>query len=97
MTSRLEEFRDRIDHLDAQIVQLLAERLEICAEVGAYKREEGLAVMQPDRVEQVKARCADLASAHGLRPEFARSIYGVIIQEACELEDRILARGKGSK
>lgn len=91
MDPELEKFRNRIDRLDAQIVALLAERLDVCAEVGVYKHRQGLAVMQPDRVEAVKSRCAEMAASHGLRPAFARALFGKIIEEACDLEDRIMA------
>ena len=93
MTQDLSPFRDRIDALDDQIVALLAERLAVCAEVGHFKAAHGMAVMQPDRVAQVKERNAARGAKAGLRPDFTRALYGLIIDEACRLEDEILDDG----
>ena len=97
MDPELEKFRNRIDGLDAQIVALLAERLDVCAEVGVYKRRQELAVMRPDRVEAVKSRCAEMAASRGLRPAFARALYGKIIEDACDLEARIMGAENGAE
>lgn len=86
----LAPFRGRIDELDDQIVGLIAERLAICAEVGQFKAQHGIAVMQPGRVDAVKDRNAARGEAAGLRPDFIRALYGLIIDEACALEDEIV-------
>lgn len=86
----LEPFRERIDAVDDALVDLLAERFDICAEVAAYKRAHGIAMAQPARMEAVKSRCADRARARGLDAGFARDLYDRIIDEACALETRII-------
>jgi len=89
-TEGLDPFRKRINDIDQQITTLLAERFRVCAEVATYKREHNIPMMQPDRVEVVKTRCAELGMENGLRPEFVKDIYSRIIQEACDLEDEII-------
>ena len=90
MTKDLTPFRERINALDDQIVSLLAERLAVCKEVGHFKAQHGMAVMQPDRVAEVKERNAKRGEAAGLRPDFTRTLYGLIIDEACTLENEIM-------
>ncbi len=87
---KLEPFRLRINELDEQIMSALGARLKVCLEVGEFKKEYGIAMMQPARVEAVKARCAEVGREFGLRPEFAHKLYDVIITEACELETTII-------
>lgn len=87
----LEPFRKQIDDLDSQITTLLAKRLEVCAAVAKYKKENSIPMMQPDRVEAVKDRCAALGASKGLRPDFVRTLYALVIEEACRLEDEIIA------
>ena len=86
----LEKFREVIDAVDDEIVSLIARRLNICRDVAAYKKRTGVSMMQPGRVDQVKERCAERGSNQGLRPEFVKALYAVIIQEACVLEDEII-------
>jgi chorismate mutase-like protein len=89
-TEGLAPFRHRLDEIDRQLTTLLAERFRVCAEVARYKKQHGIPMMQPDRVEAVKQRCAKLGAEKGLRPDFVRTLYSCIIQEACELEDAII-------
>jgi chorismate mutase-like protein len=88
----LAPYRDQLNEIDETLVTLVAERLTICAQVAHTKRRHGIAMMQPDRVEEVKSRCAKLGAEQGLDPEFVRALYGLIIAEACALEDRIIER-----
>jgi chorismate mutase len=88
----LEPFRKQINDIDGQITSLLAQRFKVCAEVALYKKKHNIPMMQPDRVETVKKRCAELGVEKGLRAEFVREVYSRIIQEACDLEDEIIVK-----
>ncbi|MCA1371564.1 chorismate mutase [Bradyrhizobium sp. BRP14] len=87
---QLQLFRDKINALDQSLIETLAERMAICLQVGHFKKEHGIAMMQPGRVEAVKARCAEIGGELNLRPEFVLNLYHLIIQEACELETIII-------
>ena len=50
--------------------------------------------MQPARVEQVKDRCADKAAQRAVDPDFMRSLYSLIIDETCRIEDEIIQNGR---
>jgi chorismate mutase len=83
-------FRSELNAVDAEIVRLLGQRYGICRAVAHYKRQNGIPMMQPGRVAEVKERCAQLARENGIDPDFARRLYGMIIDEACRLEDEII-------
>lgn len=82
----LKPFRARIDALDDQIIDLLAERMDIVREVGMVKAKEKIATVQSDRVVEVRERCAERGAKKGLNPGMVRKIYGLIIDEAHEIE-----------
>ena len=46
---RLTQLRKAIDQLDAQLLALYEARMDVCRDVAAYKREQDLPVLQPDR------------------------------------------------
>ena len=56
----LKGLRDRIDAIDAQIVQLISERGRIATEVGAVKNRDNAPIYAPDREKQVYERLAEL-------------------------------------
>ena len=54
--------RARIDEIDAQIVELFERRMHIAADVAAYKRATGKAVLDKQREAQKIAKASELAS-----------------------------------
>ena len=88
----LKDQRARIDALDDRIVDLLAERMDIVREVGAIKAKNGITLIQSDRVNEVRERCAVRGANKGLNPELIRRIYNEIIDEAHQLEQFIISR-----
>ncbi|MCL2545099.1 MAG: chorismate mutase, partial [Clostridia bacterium] len=51
----LAELRGGIDRVDAELTRLFAQRMELARRVGAYKREHGLPVLDPERERQLIA------------------------------------------
>jgi 4-amino-4-deoxychorismate mutase len=83
-------FRERLDELDEEIVRLLGERFEVCREVAIYKRTNHVAMMQPDRVAEVRARYI----AHSLEVEiprdFTEAMFELLIGATCKMEDELI-------
>jgi chorismate mutase-like protein len=86
----LADFRKQIDAIDNELVELLARRLTICRAVAEMKKKAGIAMMQADRVAEVKARNAERGSRLGLDPGFTMNLYAQIIDEACRVETMII-------
>jgi chorismate mutase-like protein len=93
MTSNLQVLRQQLDDVDAQLVELLGRRFQICRRIAAVKQEQAIPMMQTDRIALVKQRTATLAAAHGVSEQFIGRLYDLIIGEACRLEDQIMTRG----
>ena len=59
MTNQLETLRQEIDSIDTQIFDLFEQRIAVAKQIGAYKKEHELAVLDFSREdakkEQVKA------------------------------------------
>lgn len=83
-------FRDELDELDINILNLISRRFLICSEVALYKKENAIPMMQHDRVNMVKKSRVQTGERFGLRRSFVEKLYELIIQEACELEDSII-------
>ena len=55
----LTEYRKQIDEIDDQLVQLFARRMEVCAEIAAWKQANGKKVLDAGRErEKLNAVCA---------------------------------------
>ncbi len=88
--SGLEGFRRRLDPLDDEIARLLGERFEICREVAHYKSAEGIPMMQPDRVAEVRARYLARGAEAGLPADFTAELFELLIGATCKLEDELM-------
>jgi len=49
----LEELRDRIDRIDEEILQFMAERMSIAREIGQYKKENNMTILQVERWNEI--------------------------------------------
>ena len=47
-TESLAQLRKQIDECDDNIIQELAKRMRVAREIGTYKKEHGITVLQPD-------------------------------------------------
>ena len=84
------KYRSMLNSIDEQIITLLGQRYAICRNVAKHKKEQQIPMMQHDRVNEVKERCADLALKQQINPDFVRELYGLIIDEACRIEESII-------
>ena len=55
------EIRQRIDEIDNRLVELFVERMKITEEVAAYKKANGLPVLDRGREERILDKIALLA------------------------------------
>lgn len=86
----LGQFRERLDPIDEEIARLLGERFEICREVARYKSERGIPMMQPARVEEVRARYLARGADANLPADFTGDLFELLIGATCKLEDELM-------
>ncbi|CAN5434884.1 chorismate mutase [soil metagenome] len=77
----LAQLRERIDHLDAALIDLMRERFEVTRRVGAHKRETGLPPADPSREQRQIARLRQMAEDADLDPAFSEKLLRLIIDE----------------
>ncbi len=89
--SGLEPFRKRLDELDEEIVRLLGERFDVCREIAQHKRTHGIPMMQPGRVELVRARYLTRGAEVRLPVDFTSMLFELLIDATCGMEDELMA------
>lgn len=81
-TESLDDLRRRIDSIDDSLLELLARRMEVSREIGRYKKDHRLPVVQMDRYNDLmEKRVADGARLD-LSPDFVRLLLSVIHEES---------------
>ena len=85
----LAPFRDKIDQLDRQIVELLNQRLTLAAEIGKLKRSTGGQIYVAEREDAVLRKVAELNKGP-IRNDALRAIYREIMSAAIALEKPLM-------
>lgn len=90
---RLEHFRHIMDSLDAEIIDLIAKRMELSEQIGAVKKACNMTAYQPGRWREIVETRGDRASLHFLSKEFIVELYERIHHESIRKQLSILEGG----
>ena len=82
--------RSEIDDIDSELLQLLARRMEVSAQIGKYKKQNNVAIVQMDRWKQVLADLMDAGRDLGLSPILINKVFEAIHQASIERQTRIM-------
>ncbi len=80
----LPDLRAELDRVDSGLVDLIARRLEVVAQVGAAKARSDTPVRDADRERAVLDGVAAVAQQRGVSPELVRRIFREIIGHAVD-------------
>ena len=84
----LSEYRTRIDEIDRELLRLFSERMDVAAGIAAYKKEHGLAVLDPAR-ERAKLLQVAEQTPQALQ-EYAVSLYSLLFELSRSYQNRLL-------
>lgn len=82
--------RDQIDHLDDEIMQKLANRMKISGQIGQYKKDNNVTILQVTRWEEIIQTRVALGKAMGLAEEFTRDLLKLVHHESIQVQTRVM-------
>ena len=88
--SLLEKLRHKIDQVDAKILNLMAERMNIAREIGQYKKEHNMTILQVKRWEEILRTRTELGIEQQLTPEFVARMYELIHSESIYHQTQVM-------
>ena len=89
-TENLTDLRAEIDKIDDELLDLLARRMRVSREIGQYKKEHDMPVLQTRRYEELLARRAAQAAELGMDRGFMRAVYQAIHEESVRQQMEVL-------
>ena len=81
-TENLNELRRQIDELDNQLLDLLAKRMRVSREIGQYKKEHDMPVLQTARYDEILSKRVSQAQDMDMDGEFMKTILAAIHEES---------------
>lgn len=81
-TESLTALRRQIDTLDNDLLELLAKRMRVSQEIGTYKKEHNMPILQAQRYDEILKRHIEQAEKMGMSGEFMKTILMAIHEES---------------
>lgn len=92
----LEKLRECIDRIDADIMDLLAERIGYSKEIGELKKEKNLTILQIRRWKKIMKTQISSGELLGVDEAFVRAVYELIHQESIRIQGEIMNKKSDS-
>ncbi len=89
-TEGIHELRKQIDELDNQLMNLLAKRMRVCREIGQYKKEHNMTVLQHARYSEILDKRGAQGSLCGMGTEFVKKIFENVHEESVRQQMEII-------
>ena len=81
-TENLYELRRQIDGIDENLLELLAKRMRISREIGVYKKEHRMPILQTPRYGEILENRTKTGVAMDLNPDFVQAVLKEIHEES---------------
>lgn len=88
--SLLESLRKEIDSIDAELLQILHRRMEKIIEIGKYKKENNIRILQIERLRKMMISRMKSAKELGLDPMFTARLLQLVHKESIQLQSKLL-------
>lgn len=86
----LTDLRRQIDVLDNELLETLSKRMRISSEIGAYKKEHGIAALQTGRYDEIVGNRIATGERLGLNREFTRRILEIVHTESVRVQVNLM-------
>jgi len=87
---KLQILRDRVDALDADIIDLLGKRMNISREMGALKKEEGITIFQLERWKEILESREAWGKSANLTETFLSAYLEAIHKESIRAQNGVM-------
>lgn len=90
--AQLLEVREKIDLVDAQLIEILAQRFALTQQVGLLKASNSLTAVDANREAQKLAKLQALCEERGLNSELITQLFTKIMAQAVKNHELIAAQ-----
>lgn len=92
-TMSIEPLREEINRIDREIIRLIAKRQALAEKIVRIKNEQGLAIHDEARVQEVLKSSFNYAVEHKINPVYIRKIMEILIEMSEERQRECSGEG----
>jgi chorismate mutase len=90
--NQLEQLRERIDHLDQEIIEILSMRKQLIENIGYYKKENNVTVFQLERWNEILSTRMEWGKSKNISAQYIQEIYKAIHDESIRIQTEIMRK-----
>ena len=89
-TENLNMLRKQIDECDNDLIEVLAKRMRVAREIGTYKKEHNMTVLQTGRYNEILNKRGEQGEACGMAADFVRDVFESIHEESVRQQIEVI-------
>jgi chorismate mutase len=82
--------REQIDNVDSELLELLSSRMNISTEIGSFKKENNISILQNARWNEIITKNLKIGEERGLSNVIISRIFNAIHQESIDLQTKVM-------
>lgn len=86
----LEKLRQQINQLDDELMQILSQRMRIAEQIGRYKKDNNITILQTNRWNEIIERATKQGEKIGLSKEFVTRYFDAVHMESINHQKKVL-------
>lgn len=89
-TESLEALRQQIDAIDNAVLEQLTKRMRVSREIGTYKKEHNMTVVQTQRYSEILSKRGAQGVLCGMSSEFIQNVFEAIHEESVRQQMEVM-------
>jgi len=95
--SHLERLRSEIDEVDARLIQALAARMKLVGQIGMYKKENNVTILQLERWREILDTRLPYGQSNGLDQSFVERILQLLHDESIRVQTELFQQQESTE
>ena len=87
----IDQLRAKIDIIDENILYALGSRMKISRQIGEYKKNNNIAILQTSRWDAILAKVVEAGKEYGLPEKFLKDVFNAIHEASVEAQNEIIS------
>lgn len=87
----IDQLRAKIDIIDENLLYMLASRMKVSRQIGQYKRDNNIAILQASRWDAVLAKVIEKGKEYDLPEKFLAAVFNSIHEASVEVQNEIIS------
>lgn len=87
----IDQLRAKIDIIDENILYAFGSRMNVSRQIGEYKKENNIAILQTARWDKVMSKVVEKGKDYGLTERFLKDVFAAIHEASVEVQNEVIS------